>query len=527
MTTPVLPIPPAFGFSADQFPNWRPGQAESVVRVIDDPARISVECQPTGAGKTLIAQAVGKIAGLRTVVLTRRRGLQTQIVNDFRIHDVRGQSNYQCMYSPNTTVDLGPCHVGMSCHYRTNGCMYYDAVKEFTKTETRISVTNYAFWFTRAKNGENVGSVDLLVCDEAHGVLDELSQFLTITIHRSDIERRGITWPEWYGNSLSDWVSWARAEAFPKLSDILAEMKESVKLRTPKASDVREIRGLENMISRIGSLKDAKGRWVCDLSIKGGTLTASPIWPGDYLETYLFRGIKKILMTSATIRPKALNLLNLNTDQFTYREIDSPFPLDRRPVICVESPRMNFRISEGDKALWLDRIDQCLDRRSDRNVIIHVGSYDRRNYIMTRSRHGSRMIGHGPSDIDDAIRRFKTSSSPLVLVSQSMTEGYDFPYSSCETQIIAKVPYPDSRDVLVQARRSDDKEYTDFIAMQGMVQAAGRAMRAEDDRCETLVVDGNAKWFMSRYAHYAPEWFNKSVRQMSTIPEPPERINRR
>src|SRR5947208_2369448 len=96
----VLPSPPSLGFSESQFPSWRPKQDEAILRVIDSSKRIVVECQATGAGKSLSAMAIQKLTGLRTIVLTRRKGLQTQYLSDFPdLEDVRGQNSYPCIYS--------------------------------------------------------------------------------------------------------------------------------------------------------------------------------------------------------------------------------------------------------------------------------------------------------------------------------------------------------------------------------------------------------------------------------------------
>ena len=533
MPTPTpsqIPPPPAFGFDPAHFPTWRPGQDDALLRVIDSKKRISVECLPTGSGKSLLGRAASQLTGMRTVVLTRRKGLQSQMVKDFGtkpgIHDVRGQSSYPCIYSPSVSVELGPCHAGMACHYREMGCHYYDAVKEARDPTTPVTVTNYAFWFMQAKRNQGLGKIDLLICDEAHGILDELSNFLTIEIARFEAERLGLTWPEHYGNNLQLWSDWAKKAAAPAVEKALEEAKEQGKAGATSPAQVRERRRLESMVERIGSLSDAKGRWACDLSQRGGTLRAAPVWPGEYLEKYLWQGTTKILLMSATIRPKLLTMLGIRESEFDYNEVQSSFPLQNRLVHCVDAPRMNHRTSEGEQGIWLDRVDQILGKRLDRKVLLHTGSYERRNFFMVNSRYAGYMIGHTREDLEEVIYRFKVSPPPLILVSQSLTEGFDFPYDECETQIITKIPYPDSRDSIVVARQKDDKDYTSYVAMQQMVQSAGRAVRAADDFAETFIVDGNTKWFMRRNAQFAPAWFNQAVRHVPMVPEPAKKIVR-
>jgi hypothetical protein len=41
-----------------------------------------------------------------------------------------------------------------------------------------------------------------------------------------------------------------------------------------------------------------------------------------------------------------------------------------------------------------------------------------------------------------------------------------------------------------------DPDYANYVAMQKLVQAVGRGMRAPDDWCETLIVDDQFSWFV-------------------------------
>lgn len=521
---PSLPPPVIFGFNPEKFPGWRPGQDEAIERAIAAPNRIIVECMPTGSGKSLSGAAVHRLKGARTVFLTRRKGLQSQMLRDFAdigMVDIRGQSSYQCAYSPTVSVDLGPCHAGMFCHYRDHGCTYYDGLKVARDPGTSSIVTNYSFWFTQAKRGQGLGKVDLLVCDEAHGILEELSNFLSIEIQRFEVERLGLTFPSHYQSNIDSWKAWCREIGVPKAEAALEDMSEMHKGGMAGPGQVREKRRLEYLIEKMKGLTEAQGPWVCDVSVRGGEVKASPIWPGPYVEKYLFQRVPKILMMSATIRPKHLHLLGLSDDHFTYNEVASTFPVENRQVWCPDAPRLNHKIGTGELALWLDQIDNILAKRLDRRIIIHTGSYERRNYIMTNSRFRGYMMGHDRDNLDDQISKFKSMPPPTIFVSQSITEGFDFSYDECRCQIIAKIPYADSRDQLVKARQAEDKEYPDFMAMQTLVQEAGRNVRAEDDWGETIIVDGNTKWFMRRNAKFAPNHFNQAVRQVGVMPDPP------
>lgn len=134
------------------------------------------------------------------------------------------------------------------------------------------------------------------------------------------------------------------------------------------------------------------------------------------------------------------------------------------------------------------------------------------------------MQTHDSGEQAPAVQRFKDSRPPAIFISPSATTGLDFPYSTCEYQIIAKVPFPDLRSKILKARAKKDTEYPFYLAMLDVVQAAGRGMRAADDQCETFIVDDNWGWFARRYKHFAPAWFWEAVRRTDRILDPPLKL---
>jgi len=170
--------------------------------------------------------------------------------------------------------------------------------------------------------------------------------------------------------------------------------------------------------------------------------------------------------------------------------------------------------------LWVTRIDQILDRRQDRKGIIHTVSYARRDYLMAHSRHRSMMLSHTSANTSEVVNQFRLAKSPCVLVSPVITSGYDFPGAECDYIIIGKIPYPDTRSPLYQARTKTDSDWGAFLAMETIVQLSGRGTRSEEDKCEVLIVDDNWTWFWPRYKQFAPRWFHdRVIGTRTTIPE--------
>jgi len=252
----------------------------------------------------------------------------------------------------------------------------------------------------------------------------------------------------------------------------------------------------------------------------GKSITFDPIWPAGMAEPYLFRGIDKIVLTSATVLPKTADILGIALDELDHKEYPSSFPLYRRPVYYVPTVRVDHRIDSAGYGLWITRIDQIIKSRFKYKGVIHTVSYDRKNRVMNSSEHSEIMLTHDSRNTLKVVERFKEMDPPAVLLSPSMVTGWDFPYEQCRWQIVGKVPFPDSRSKVMTARQEKDPTYAYYLTMQALVQAAGRGMRAADDYCETIIIDDHFQWFNYKYRDFAPQAFKEAVQMVRTIPEP-------
>jgi Rad3-related DNA helicase len=263
--------------------------------------------------------------------------------------------------------------------------------------------------------------------------------------------------------------------------------------------------------------------WVMDVNDK--FIEFAPIWPKDYTNDVLFLDVSKSLLTSATVCGKTCEMLGVDPDINTVMEFPHSFPVKNRQLIHIPTVRMNIHATKLDIREWTRRIDQILRNRLDRKGIIHTVSYERRNHVIAQSRYSEHMMTHQTKDAIKMVHRFKEADPPAILVSPSMTTGWDFPYDDCEFQIIGKLAYPDTRNKIVKARVKEDPDYGAYVAMQQLVQACGRAVRAKDDHSENFIIDDNIRWFVKKFKAFAPKWFLESYRSTTTIPKPPRRIN--
>jgi Rad3-related DNA helicase len=424
------------------------------------------------------------------------------------------------MNDEKTRVDHAPCVLGMACPLRDGGCTYYDRVKQ--AHASRLVVTNYAYWMTANKykgRGEAIGNFDLIVCDEAHDTPDIVSSFLSIRLNREkgyvasvipDGDLRGMT--------IADWKLWAK-QVMP---EVTAEM-EHVRRQGAGVYSASAGRKYARMVSLKTDLetiiRDVDKDWV--IATSASEVVLSPVWPAPYVERGLFMGTPNVILTSATVNMKTVDMLGVDRGNILMLEFPHSFPIENRRLIHVPTIRLNYKCTDAQLKVWVARIDQIIGQRLDRKGVVHTVSYKRRDMVLSNSKYERMMITHRRMNTESQVKKFKSSAPPSVLVSPSMATGWDFPYSEAEYQIIGKVAYPDSRDKIVEARQRVDKEYTSYIAMQQLVQACGRGVRAADDRCESFIIDDNITWFIQKYKKFAPRWFWDSYFNARTIPRPP------
>lgn len=505
----LLPAPTDLG-APDHFQAWRPDQPAAILRAIDSERRFVGLVMPTGSGKSLTYVATHLLTGARTLILTSTKGLQTQLLRDFEptgMVDVRGQNAYECIALQNelaeyashdgrSSCEEGPCHAGIECTRRPSrsnpgatGCLYYDAIAKARRS--RLVVTNYKFWMSQELYGQGLGQFDQLVLDEAHNAPDELASFLSTKVTLKDIEVIARSKVPADPADLAQWREWAGARA-EWLTNLLEQWRPQSRQEISLHRQSRHVLRKLELLKRLDPLS-----WI--VIEKGNEWTFDPVWASAYAESTLFLHTPKIIFTSATFNAKTAELMGVSGPELDLHEVASGFPIPRRPVIWIPTVRVDHRADESMERLWLARIDQIIRARSDRNGIIHTISYARRNKILQHSEFASRMITHDRENTRAAVERFKYAPPGSILLSPSMTTGWDFPYEECEYQIILKVPFPDSRDPIMQARTLQDRDYPAYIAMQQLVQAVGRGMRAPDDQCEcvapgTRVLTDDLRW---------------------------------
>jgi len=527
-----LPTPRDFGLP-DRFANWWGHQEEAFERAITSDKRVVALGAPTGFGKSPVGETVSMFWGARVVYLVMDRALQTQVTDPLRgfTHrfDVRGKQNYDCRVLLDAGVDQdnggakcdkaeGLCE---TCQFKDRGCHYYDAVTAAIKHD--YPLTNYSMWFAMARYKEGLGKFAGLVCDEAHQIPQALCSALRIELGQRTVEqftRRPLPGMQ----SLDLWREWAKQHVHV-LGPRLDSMQQAARGQGKQSWELKELKGL------VGALEDlarASGDWVEDRSawVAKERVGFEPLSPAPYAERLLFQGIKHILLMSATLRPKHLELLGLDMADVEFAEFPSSFPVARRPVVHVKTVQHKATMTSEAKVEAVRRVDQIIAGRLDRKWLIDTVSFDRSAFIREHSQYSYYMIANTPGrdglSAADAMERFKLASPPKGLIGPSFRTGYDLPGQLCEFAILFKVPFMDGRNPLTAARRAADPLWEKLAVMVEIVQFFGRGMRSARDQCEGLIVDDMFAWLFRDCVQlgFVPQWFIPAVRLNQAIPRP-------
>lgn len=527
MTLPT----PAQLLGLPKFESWNKGQEDTFKKLIDwfySPSRFCGMAASTGVGKSLSALLLARMTGTRTVILTATKGLQSQYLKDsvaIGARNVSGQNNFPCPLVPGIRADEGPCHEGLSCEYRQSRCPYQIQLQQ--ALASKLVITNYAYYLAQTRFSSGLGEIGLLICDEGHDVFGALENHLTTYLSRVDVEPMGFSLlsadkaADW-----SEWQLWASAN-LPTATKRVEELGADIKSRRESGNTVpgalsHTYRTAKSIVGRLESVSTAHGLWVIQSTRSGYKFT--PRWVDGYGSS-LFGTVPKVLLMSAILTPKTADSLGVpaEPENRTWIDVPSYFPPENTPIWHVPTVRVNYRTDDYGTSIWLARIDQIISRRLDRKGIIFTVSYDRAYLLLRNSRYNDIMVSHSTADVIQVVNRFKDMPAPAILVSPSVTTGWDFPQETTGVRyiIVGKLPYPDTTDLVLKARHEDDKEWSSFLAMGTLIQETGRASRSSTDKVEVMITDDNCTWFFGRYKDYAPKWFMERWKgSLRSVPNP-------
>ena len=466
--------------------NARPQQRESIEKIADyyeSGSKVVVYTAPTGSGKSqvLMAAAAGCESAYYVVC---NLSLQDQILNDFDcVRDIRGRGNYKCSMLNENCAD-GLCQ--RKKHFKCEMECGYKAAKA-AAVAADIVVSN--IWYFILEGGRNFGKRELLIIDEAHNLPELLVQFSRVVISgRSATKGIWESACEYYDENLEseEFVRKAKGD----IDGVVDELEDWDELEELELKTLKRLRGLSVRLENCllaGDIVTERKEW---------TIEVVPLKAKTVAQRLIFDRADKVLLASATINP--YNIANeldtrrlLGSGSLAHFSTPCIFPKENRPIFCMSVCNFSYKNQTLENTLKLgDAVAEIVDIHPDEKGIILLNAY---KYSEMLEGVHPRLVFHDRKDRKKKFAAWLGDFSDKVFVGVGFGEGVDLAYDKARFSIVMKSPASSIADIRVKARlERKDWVWYNNQTKSNLVQAAGRIVRADDDRGEMWILDAAA-----------------------------------
>lgn len=526
-TTPLGLVPAAThaSWGSPPLPVWvtafRPHQERAIADIVaayERGARYVFLDAPTGAGKTLIAEAVRRKLGGKTLYTCTTKTLQDQFVADFPYAKVlKGRSNYPTINSPLRTAADCAGRACLLCPTRQD-CPYVIAKDAAIGARLAVVNTAYALAEWSMGGGSKMKGRDLAIVDECDLLEGAVMGWSEIRISERQQKKLRISPPE-KKTVESAWLDWVE-HTTPRVRAAIQNLPTQPE-HPDEIAELQFLSSLEGKLERLkeGLLSEDKTDWVyTGYEQGGGDIVFKSVKVNELAPEALWaKASRWLLMSASIISPdEMVESLGIPDDEWEVVYVDATFPPENRPVYRAPVANMTAKNYDRDLPKLVSAIARIMDEHLHENILVHTVSYKLARDIDYHL--GRRGLGHRTmtytrgSEREDALDRFK-SSRGMVMLAPSLDRGVDLPGDLCRVQVIAKIPYPYLGDKQV-AKRMHTKGGQTWYRVQTIrtiVQMTGRAVRSADDHATTYILDKqfNRMWKSSQ--RLFPQWWRDGV----------------
>jgi Rad3-related DNA helicase len=501
---------------------------------------------PTGSGKSLLARAVAGAArtpdeadpaeATDAYYTTPQVSQLDDVAADDLLDDlnvIRGKGNYTCILPDETTtpVDRAPCarESGYDCTVQ-HRCPYY-ADRAIASNRSIAAMT--LAYFMQTAGSEVFGRRDVVVIDEAHGLVEWAEMYATVSLRPSAVpvwDEVGVPDVTAADDPVDRTARFAEtlAGVCERAAEALTASDELTPADTARRDRLQELRSELRWFVSDHRDPTSATTWVVDQPDGEGTaITIKPLDPERYLHHTVWDRGNKFALLSATILDKAAFCRGVGLDPANVALVDVPhtFPLENRPLSDVTQGKMTYDHRDEtlpDVARLLVRL---MARHADQKGLIHCHSYAIQERLADRLAGfgvDARIRAHDRPDRDRALEDWKATDAPDVFLSVKMEEALDLRGDLARWQVLCKAPYLNTSDSRV-ARRLEKGQWAWYYrtALRTVIQAAGRIVRAPDDHGTTYLADSSLFDLFDRARDDMPAWFADAVDRSGRPDLPP------
>lgn len=505
--------------------------AEKVMGLFRRGVKVVFLDAPTGSGKTLIAEAVRRLATRDDMIrsalyVCSDRGLQDQFLADFPYAKVlKGRTNYATLTGTGD-ITCGDCtRTGPDddCNWcdPVNLCPYTSAKTSALKSP--IAVLNTAYLMSEANGPGAFGGRGLVVMDECDVLEDVLMGFVEFRVTDRQMRKLGVEAPK-KGSHLPTIVKWIAEELQPAVDRTRKAIagERSLWGDVKKQRELNQYTRLAGDVATVLRLAGDRDNWVRD---NEGPMVLKPIKVDAYGNQTLWRHADRWLCMSATIispdqMVESLGVAGGEGEPGGWGVVSVPmtFPVENRPI--VQSPVASMTKKERDTS-WpamVEGIRAVLAMHEGERVLVHAVSYDLAAAITAGlAGCGRRVVTYrNAGEKNRALEEYRRVPG-AVLVASSMDRGVDLKDDDCRVVVVAKIPFPYLGDPQVGKRMHmpGGQEWYAVQTVRSVVQMTGRGVRSADDWAVTYVLDSQfGSNLYKRNKKLFPKWWRDAVEFM-------------
>ena len=512
----------------DMFPsrNFRKHQRETIIKMVDA-FTSGIKCillvAPTGAGKSYLNASF--TSATRSFYATPQLALIDQMMRDplleGRFVEIRGRQNYRCYYDRSRGVHVGKCETEQyPCNERLDICPYWMQKMRALKASSVLLSLAYLIseGQTEGRSESYLGTRALMVLDEAHNLEEQCLNHISLRLSPFTIPYdiydqilpalRDVKTEVELGGFLEGLES--------KLSRLLEQLRQKSERSSLSIIQAENKELIERYLASYYLYMNSQSEWVWQ--IRNNQLLLQPVFAKEFMKQLLWKRAEYYVISSATILdPQEFVELNglttiLKPDEICVLQEPSTFPVENRPIIDATVGPLSKQEWENNMPQAVKMVAEIL-RKEKGKVAIHSHSYRHQRALVERLpadlKH--RLIVHTSRDREEKLQEWMRSRGK-VFVSVAFNEGQDWKYDLCSAQILLKVPFADLSDRRMSRRlRLGHRRWYENQAMMEVIQAYGRAIRAEDDKAEFYVVDGSFQKLVRSCWPYIPDWFKEAL----------------
>lgn len=469
-----------------------------------DDTRIHVIQAPVAVGKSSCAMVIQRAIGAH--VITPANVLIDQYIKDYpEVNSLKGKVHYKCkkskLYNCAERQSMFDC--------RCIDCPYTVA-KERAANESSF-FNPMSLYYTQLS--QDIKNVPVRIIDEAHSLLSLLSQISTKSFAKDKYY-----YPESAKNEIgfADWLS----TCIKNLNNLLTSLRIAKKANHRKIIKTHE--EIQQLIFLRTQFVENSEQFLLyeEMKVVRGKrefyLKVAPITVPRSLIAKIF-GTGKVILMSGTMLSQDIKEL-VGDEPYTYHEVDSPIPVEQRPIYFTPTGSMNYTTPIGEV---FNRIDAVLQKHPGLNTMIHVTYNMQEQLLPLLQAKYPKVYANTKDDKDEVIKQFIAEGG--ILLCCGLSEGVDFKDNICRLNIIPKLDFLNLGDALVLKRKAlpNGDLWFNEQATKLFSQRYGRSTRNESDWSYTYCLDP----LLMNLIRKVPSFPKYVLRSIQVYTESPDKIS--